>query len=115
MTAASYWSLLAPAIEMATHTGIYGEKGQYAFIPVSIGFILGAAFVFYADRLMNYLVRNIFQIISCPSACITFGSSTNIYYHYLNFFIQGSLSDKSDFQRAMFEIFSLIYFTSLIY
>lgn len=55
MTAASYWSLLAPAIEMATHTGIYGEKGQYAFIPVSIGFILGAAFVFYADRLMNYL------------------------------------------------------------
>ena len=56
MTAASYWSLLAPAIEMASQSGIYGENGQYAFVPVSAGFFLGAAFVYYADILMTYLV-----------------------------------------------------------
>lgn len=54
MTAASYWSLLAPAIEMATQSNIYGEEGEYAFVPVSIGFTLGAAFVYYADVLMTY-------------------------------------------------------------
>lgn len=56
MTAASYWSLLAPAIEMATQSSLYGEHGQYAFIPVSIGFTLGAAFVYYADTMMTALV-----------------------------------------------------------
>ena len=56
MTAASYWSLLAPAIEMASQSGMYGKEGQYAFVPVSIGFLLGAAFVYYADVLMTYLV-----------------------------------------------------------
>ena len=56
MTAASYWSLLAPAIEMASQSGTYGENGQYAFMPVSVGFLLGAAFVYYADVLMTYLV-----------------------------------------------------------
>ncbi|KAK3091807.1 hypothetical protein FSP39_022765 [Pinctada imbricata] len=55
MTAASYWSLLAPAIEMAEHSGIYGDNGQWAFIPVSVGFILGAVFVYGADVLMPYL------------------------------------------------------------
>ncbi|GFO33136.1 Zinc transporter zip11-like [Plakobranchus ocellatus] len=49
MTAASFWSLLAPAIEMAEVSGLYGSKGQWAFIPVAAGFILGALFVFAAD------------------------------------------------------------------
>ena len=56
MTAASYWSLLAPAIEMASQSRIYGNEGQFSFVPVSIGFLLGAAFVYYADVLMTYLV-----------------------------------------------------------
>lgn len=56
MTAASYWSLLAPGIEMAEHSGLYGENGQWAFIPVSIGFVLGALFVYGADVLMPYIV-----------------------------------------------------------
>lgn len=55
MTAASYWSLLAPAIEMAEHSGNYGTHGQWAFIPVAIGFTLGAAFVYGADVFMPYL------------------------------------------------------------
>ena len=59
MLAASYWSLLAPAIEMAEASGSYGAGGRFAFVPVSVGFILGAVFVYGADKLMPLLV--IFQ------------------------------------------------------
>ncbi|XP_005108739.1 zinc transporter ZIP11 [Aplysia californica] len=52
MTAASYWSLLAPAIEMAEGSGLYGSEGQWAFVPVAIGFTLGAVFVYGADVLL---------------------------------------------------------------
>jgi len=55
MLAASYWSLLAPAIEMAETSGSYGKDGRFAFIPVSVGFILGAVFVFGADKLLPIL------------------------------------------------------------
>ena len=37
MLAASYWSLLEPALEMAAGLGTYGERGQWAFLPVSAG------------------------------------------------------------------------------
>ena len=57
MLAASYWSLLAPAIEMAQLSGTYGDEGQFAFVPVAIGFALGAVFVYGADVLLPYLVR----------------------------------------------------------
>ena len=56
MLAASYWSLLAPAIEMAQISGNYGAEGQYAFLPVAIGFFLGALFVYGADVVMPWLV-----------------------------------------------------------
>ncbi|XP_066242856.1 zinc transporter ZIP11 isoform X2 [Saccopteryx leptura] len=49
MLAASYWSLLAPAVEMATSSGGFGA---FAFFPVAVGFILGASFVYLADLLM---------------------------------------------------------------
>ncbi|KAM6897437.1 zinc transporter ZIP11 isoform 2-T3 [Xenentodon cancila] len=52
MLAASYWSLLAPAIEMAEDSGKYGS---FAFIPVAVGFALGAAFVYFADLAMPLL------------------------------------------------------------
>ncbi|XP_073739283.1 zinc transporter ZIP11 isoform X3 [Callorhinus ursinus] len=52
MLAASYWSLLAPAVEMATSSGGFGA---FAFFPVAIGFTLGAAFVYLADLLMPHL------------------------------------------------------------
>ncbi|XP_076458583.1 zinc transporter ZIP11-like [Babylonia areolata] len=55
MTAASYWSLLAPAIEMAESSGLYGANGQWAFVPVAVGFALGAAFVFGADILLPHV------------------------------------------------------------
>ena len=57
MTAASYWSLLAPAIEMAENSGYYGKDGQWAFVPVAVGFVLGAVFVYSTDILLPYLVR----------------------------------------------------------
>lgn len=53
MLAASYWSLLAPAIEMAEKSKNYGVNGEFAFIPVSIGFIIGAAFVYATDLLIT--------------------------------------------------------------
>ncbi|KAM9210604.1 zinc transporter ZIP11 isoform 3-T3 [Dugong dugon] len=52
MLAASYWSLLAPAVEMAMSSGGFGA---FAFFPVAIGFTLGAAFVYSADLLMPHL------------------------------------------------------------
>ncbi|XP_055430999.1 zinc transporter ZIP11 isoform X4 [Bubalus kerabau] len=51
MLAASYWSLLAPAVEMATSSGGFGSL---AFLPVAVGFTLGAAFVYLADLLMPH-------------------------------------------------------------
>ena len=52
MLAASYWSLLAPAIEMAAENPTYGET--FAFVPVAIGFFLGAAFVYGSDVFMSH-------------------------------------------------------------
>lgn len=49
MTAASFWSLLAPAIELAEDPEAYGAL---AFAPVAVGFIVGAAFVMAADSAM---------------------------------------------------------------
>lgn len=55
MTAASYWSLLKPAIEMCD---TYGEDGKYAFVPVAGGFLCGAVFVYGTDRFLDYLGIN---------------------------------------------------------
>ncbi|KAK0161676.1 hypothetical protein PV327_008095 [Microctonus hyperodae] len=55
MVAASYWSLLAPAIEMAEQSKIYGDNGNFAFIPIALGFLVGAAFVYGTDFLISSL------------------------------------------------------------
>lgn len=52
MVAASYWSLLAPAIEMST-----GE-GFVKVIPAAFGFLLGAAFLFGLDKILPHLHIN---------------------------------------------------------
>lgn len=46
MIAASFWSLLKPAIEIAEESDLYGK---FVFGPVSIGFLLGCAFVLCTD------------------------------------------------------------------
>jgi ZIP family zinc transporter len=49
MIAASFWSLLAPGIEMAEAQGIP------PWIPALVGFLLGAAFLWLADQLLPHL------------------------------------------------------------
>lgn len=49
MVAASVWSLLIPAIEMSE------DKGQFAFLPAAIGFVLGILFLLGMDHLIPHL------------------------------------------------------------
>ncbi len=49
MIAASFWSLLAPAIEMAE------AQGMTPWIPPVIGFLLGGAFLWGVDRVLPHL------------------------------------------------------------
>ncbi|MFK5974395.1 MAG: ZIP family metal transporter [Flavobacteriaceae bacterium] len=52
MIAASFWSLLAPGIEMSP-----GE-GFVKVIPAAVGFFLGAAFIFGLDKVLPHLHIN---------------------------------------------------------
>lgn len=52
MMAASYWSLLAPAIEMSENLG------TWSFVPAAVGFILGAAFLRLVDVFLPHLHLN---------------------------------------------------------
>lgn len=52
MVAASYWSLLAPAIEMSE------GKGFVKVMPAALGFLLGAFFLFGLDKVLPHLHIN---------------------------------------------------------
>lgn len=52
MIAATYWSLLAPAEEAAKDSGNYGESGQYAFVPLFVGTLIGCIFVGLSESLL---------------------------------------------------------------
>lgn len=52
MIAASYWSLLAPSIELSEAMGGPG------WLPAVIGFLLGGAFLFLVDRLLPHMHFN---------------------------------------------------------
>lgn len=52
MVAASFWSLLAPAIDMS------GGDGFIKVIPASVGFLLGALFIFALDKTLPHLHIN---------------------------------------------------------
>jgi len=52
MLAASYWSLLGPAIEMSE------DYGSLSFLPAAIGFIAGALVVYGGDEFLNALGYN---------------------------------------------------------
>lgn len=49
MLAASYWSLLAPAIEMSR------EQGGNGWVPAAIGFLAGGAFLAIMDKIVPHL------------------------------------------------------------
>ncbi|WP_027178134.1 ZIP family metal transporter [Maridesulfovibrio bastinii] len=52
MIAASYWSLLAPAIEMSEH------MGALKFVPAAVGFVMGAVFLRLVDKFLPHLHIN---------------------------------------------------------
>ena len=52
MIAASFWSLLAPAIEMSNQNGVAG------WIPAAIGFLAGALFLYGLDKVLPHLHIN---------------------------------------------------------
>ena len=52
MVAASFWSLLAPAIEMS------GGEGFEKVMPAAIGFFLGALFLFGLDKVLPHIHIN---------------------------------------------------------
>lgn len=86
MTAASYWSLLSPAIEMAQESNYYGENGKYAFIPVGFGFFLGALFVYGADVLISVLG------VHSPNMMLGESYFSRIMFYYITIYIH--LSDN---------------------
>lgn len=49
MIAASYWSLLAPAIELSTNSGVP------SWLPAAVGFLLGGGFLWVADKILPHL------------------------------------------------------------
>lgn len=52
MIAASFWSLLKPAIEMAE------ENGDIPWVPALVGFLMGGAFLLGIDKLLPHLHLN---------------------------------------------------------
>lgn len=55
MVAASVWSLLIPAMDMATENGL----GKMAFVPAVIGFLLGILFLLLLDHVIPHLHVNL--------------------------------------------------------
>jgi ZIP family zinc transporter len=55
MIAASYWSLLAPAIEMSEEAFLSGESSLPAWVPAAVGFMTGALFLFAIDKVLPHL------------------------------------------------------------
>jgi ZIP family zinc transporter len=55
MIAASFWSLLAPAIEMSDEAYLAGTSGVPAWVPAAVGFMLGALFLFAIDKILPHL------------------------------------------------------------
>jgi ZIP family zinc transporter len=51
MVAASFWSLLTPAIDMSVDE--YGAS--WAWIPAAIGFLAGAGFIYVIDKILPHL------------------------------------------------------------
>ncbi|RLN50601.1 hypothetical protein BBJ29_002640 [Phytophthora kernoviae] len=57
MLAASYWSLLAPSIEIAKESELYGPNGRWSFVPAAVGFMLGALTLFGTEKVLPLLEK----------------------------------------------------------
>ena len=61
MVAASFWSLLAPGIEMSPGTGFI------KVIPAAVGFLLGALFIYGLDKVLPHLHINFKETEGIPT------------------------------------------------
>ena len=52
MLAASFWSLIEPAIDLSE------KLGYIAWLPPAIGFIVGGLFVILSDRFLDKVLKN---------------------------------------------------------
>ena len=71
MIAASFWSLLAPAIEMAEQA----ETGVPSWVPATAGFLLGGAFLLLVDKLLPHLHNFGRPGETCEGPCTTWRRS----------------------------------------
>jgi ZIP family zinc transporter len=55
MIAASFWSLLSPAINFVELQNELGQTSMPSFLPPAIGFFFGAAFMFILDKMVPHL------------------------------------------------------------
>ena len=65
MTAASYWSLLAPALEFAEDQG----WGAHSYAPVALGFLSGGVLLQATDRLLHRLQAQCCAILRRRNNC----------------------------------------------
>ena len=80
MIAASVWSLLIPAIEMS------GEQGGIAWVPATVGFLMGMGFLLLLDSLTPHIYQAEEEAESrcgctnpcCPPACCGGQKKTNM-------------------------------------
>ena len=61
MIAASFWSLIAPAIDAVEVQNELGQSTMPSFLPPAIGFFLGAFFIYFLDKKIPHL--HLFQKI----------------------------------------------------
>ncbi|EOD21988.1 hypothetical protein EMIHUDRAFT_352521 [Emiliania huxleyi CCMP1516] len=73
MTAASYWSLLAPALDFAEQQG--WEEG-WAAMPVALGFVSGGALLQLTDLLMSNLHESLEDLSLYKNVATSEGSAT---------------------------------------
>jgi len=78
MIAASFWSLMAPALEHAEGAGYYGKKGEFAWGPVGIGFIVGGLFVLLSDKCIPHFAKDpAIELAMTTSHAATNGHTNN--------------------------------------
>jgi len=76
MLAASYWSLLAPAVELTKDSDYWKGNAVMEIIPVTFGFLFGALFVYVADRILDQLGVNS-PAVALAVASQKYGSTSN--------------------------------------
>ena len=72
MTAASYWSLLAPALEFAEAQG----WGQHSYVPVAIGFLSGGVLLQATDALLTRMSSSLEELDLYKSVATAEASET---------------------------------------